>query len=220
MMRGLQAVFYLIPFIFTKTAYILSINKSCPKVLEQLTTAMLVQAYMKAYFPMSRHKEDDVIEWYQPEKRGIIPLDTFRASKNVIRLIQQGDYEVSMNTRFRDVIEACANREETWISPSLIEAYTKLHEDGFAYSVEIWQEGELVGGLYGVSIRRAFFGESMFHTRPEMDKLALWYCHKFLVENEYLLWDTQFYTDHLAQFGCIEITHEEYALRLAEALKA
>lgn len=187
--------------------------------MELLSTPVLVQAYMQAYFPMSNHKEEDTIEWYQPEKRGIIPLDKFRASKNVIRLIQQGDYEVSMNTCFRDVIEACANREETWISKSLIDAYTKLHEDGFAYSVEIWQNKQLVGGLYGVSIRRAFFGESMFHTQPEMDKLALWYCHKFLVENEYSLWDTQYYTEHLAQFGCIEIPHEEYEELLAEALK-
>ena len=187
--------------------------------MELLTTHVLVQAYMQAYFPMSKSKEEDSVEWYQPEKRGIIPLDKFRASKNVIRLIQQGDYEVSMNTCFREVMEACGNREETWISKSLIDAYTKLHEDGFAYSVEVWQENKLVGGLYGVSICRAFFGESMFHTQPEMDKLALWYCHKFLVENEYLLWDTQYYTEHLAQFGCVEIPHEEYEELLSAALK-
>src|SRR5690606_16385620 len=104
----------------------------------------------------------------------------------------------------------CAERDETWISDEIIRAYTQLQKDGYAHSVEIWRNDELIGGLYGVSLRKAFFGESMFHTEPEMDKVALWHCHDLLLKGGYTLWDTQFYTEHLGRFGCIEIGHKAY----------
>ena len=184
-----------------------------------LTTQLLIRSYSQGWFPMSEDRDDTDVHWYQPEIRGIIPLDEFHVSKNIQRIIRQSNYEVTMNTCFREVMEACADRNETWISDIILDAYTQLHLDGYAQSVEIWKDGDLVGGLYGVSIRRAFFGESMFHTHPEMDKIALWHCHQYLVANHYLLWDTQFYTDHLGRFGCKEIPHAEYIQKLEEALR-
>ena len=158
------------------------------------------------------------ILWYQPEVRGIIPLDSFHMSQNVMRLIRRGGYEVRMDYAFGDVMQRCAERDETWISDEIIRAYTQLNLDGYAHSVEIWKDELMVGGLYGASVGRAFFGESMFHTEPEMDKVALWHCHQFLVQNNYVLWDTQYYTEHLGRFGCIEIGHEDYMVLLNQAI--
>lgn len=185
---------------------------------QPLTTELLVMAYSNGWFPMSESRGDDRINWYQPKVRGIIPLDGFRMSKNVMRLIRRGGYEVTVDRSFERVMHLCAERDETWISDEIIRAYTQLQKDGYARSVEIWRNDELIGGLYGVSLRKAFFGESMFHTEPEMDKVALWHCHDLLLKGGYTLWDTQFYTEHLGRFGCIEIGHKEYMKRLKAAL--
>jgi leucyl/phenylalanyl-tRNA--protein transferase len=183
-----------------------------------LNTQLLVGAYSQGWFPMADSRDDDKIWWYQPEIRGIIPLDEFHMSKNVMRLIRQGNYEVKIDHSFAEVVRLCANRDHTWISDEILRAYTQLQVDGFAHSVEIWRGDSMIGGLYGASVGRAFFGESMFHIEPEMDKVALWYCHQHLVNHGYELWDTQYYTEHLGRFGCIEIAHDDYMKLLNKAL--
>jgi leucyl/phenylalanyl-tRNA---protein transferase len=168
---------------------------------------------------MADSRLEHKVWWYQPEIRGIIPMDAFHMSKNVIRLINRGGYDVMIDHSFSEVVRLCAERDDTWISDEIIRAYTQLQADGYAHSVEIWKNGELVGGLYGVSIGRAFFGESMFHIEPDMDKVALWHCHQYLQLNGFVLWDTQYYTEHLGRFGCIEIDHENYMELLKVAIE-
>lgn len=185
---------------------------------QPISTELLLNAYSRGWFPMSDSRHDNEVHWYQPTIRGVIPIDGFHMSKNVMRLIRRGGYEVSIDLEFERVMRMCAERDETWISEAIIEAYTRLQVEGFAHSIEIWRSGDLVGGLYGVSIRRAFFGESMFHTEPEMDKVALWYCHDFLSKAGYTLWDTQYYTEHLGRFGCVEMDHKTYMKHLKTAL--
>lgn len=179
----------------------------------------LLEGYMTGIFPMAGSHDEAGYEWYTARRRGIIPLDQFHVSKNVRRLIRQGHFRVDYDTCFREVMEACADRTSTWISKVIIESYVQLHELDFAHSVEIWKDDKLAGGLYGVTIGGAFFGESMFHYQKDMDKIALYFCHQRLVEGGFVLWDTQFYTDHLSRFGCIEISADEYLRKLYEALK-
>lgn len=181
---------------------------------------VLLEAYSKGIFPMSESRDDTTVGWYSARKRGIIPIERFRVSSNVQRLIRQGRYTCKINTRFRDVINECASRKTTWISDLIIDSFEVLHLAGHAHSVEIFdEEGHLAGGSYGVSLGAAFFGESMFKKQKEADKIALWHCHNILQKNGFELWDTQFYTDHLSRFGCIEIDADEYQERLRAALK-
>ena len=169
---------------------------------------------------MSESRDDPSVGWFSARRRGIIPLDNFKVSSNVERIIRQSRYTCRVNTRFRKVMEECANRDSTWISDLIINSFEMLHHIGHAHSVEIFDKGDkLVGGLYGVSLGAAFFGESMFKKATEADKVALWFCHQVLEKNEFELWDTQFYTDHLARFGCIEISAEDYQVRLEKALR-
>lgn len=180
---------------------------------------ILLKGYSKGIFPMSESRDDDTVNWYSAIKRGIIPIEEFHVSKNVQRIIRQRRFECSINTCFNEVIRECANRETTWISELIINSFEVLHQSGHAHSVEMFnKDGELAGGLYGVSLGGAFFGESMFKNEKEADKVALWHCHQILKKNGFQLWDTQFYTEHLSQFGCIEISPEEYKRRLDEAL--
>jgi leucyl/phenylalanyl-tRNA---protein transferase len=181
---------------------------------------VLLTGYRQGIFPMSESREDDSVGWYSARKRGIIPIEGFRVSKNVRRMIRQKRYRCRVNTCFRRVMEACADRDSTWISELIVNSFEVLHMAGHAHSVEIFdREDTLVGGLYGVSLGAAFFGESMFKNAKETDKIALWHCHQILEKNGFVLWDTQFYSDHLAQFGCIEITGEEYRERLEDAMQ-
>lgn len=168
---------------------------------------------------MSDSRHDDDVEWYSARLRGVIPMEAFHVGHNVRRVIRQGHYEMRTDTAFRQVMEACAERDTTWISDVIIDGFTRLHNDGYAHSVEIWLGDVLAGGLYGVALKGAFFGESMFKTQSEMDKIALWHCHQILQKGGFVLWDTQFYTDHLAQFGCVEITAAQYQRRLKAALR-
>lgn len=167
---------------------------------------------------MSHSREDDSFAWYQPKRRGIIPIEKFKISKNILKWIRNKPHECKINTTFREVVLACADREETWISDIIVESYCNLHKHGYAHSVEIWIDNELVGGLYGVHIQSAFFGETMFKRKPEMDKVALYYCWKILKNNGFTLWDTQFWTPHLAQFGCIEISKKQFQILLDQAM--
>ncbi|MCG8373304.1 MAG: leucyl/phenylalanyl-tRNA--protein transferase [Balneolales bacterium] len=179
----------------------------------------LLSAYAQGIFPMAESRESEGVNWYSASKRGIIPIGEFKVSKNVQRIIRQGKFTVEIDSCFREVVDCCANREETWINDLIINSYDVLNQAGHAHSVEIFLDEKLVGGLYGVTLKGAFFGESMFKAEPEADKVALYYCHQILKKNGFCLWDTQFYTEHLAQFGCIEIEPEEYEQKLREALR-
>lgn len=180
----------------------------------------LLEGYSRGIFPMSEYRDDDQVGWFSSRRRGIIPLDAFKVSKNVMRLIRQERYHCKINTRFREVMELCADRDSTWISELIINSFEVLHLSGHAHSVEVYdQEDRLAGGLYGVTLGAAFFGESMFKEQKEADKVALWHCHNILQSNGFELWDTQFYTDHLAQFGCTEIPAAEYDQYLQKALR-
>ncbi|TVR16999.1 MAG: leucyl/phenylalanyl-tRNA--protein transferase [Balneolaceae bacterium] len=180
---------------------------------------VLLNGYRQGIFPMSESRDDSGVSWYSAKKRGIIPLDKFRVSSNVKRLIRNQKYHLMVNRNFRSVVESCADRESTWISDLIIDSFEVLHLAGYAHSVETYDDDlNLVGGLYGVTVGAAFFGESMFKTATEADKVALWHCHDILQANDFTLWDTQFYTEHLGRFGCIEISREEYVQRLTDAL--
>lgn len=180
----------------------------------------LLEAYAQGIFPMSESREDEGVEWFSARDRGIIPIDSFHVSSNVRRIIRQERYQCRVDSCFRDVIIECAGRESTWISDIIIDSFEVLHLADHAHSVEVYDHNnELAGGLYGVTLGSAFFGESMFKNQKEADKVALWHCHKILKENGFRLWDTQFYTEHLARFGCIEIPAEEYSGKLESALK-
>ena len=178
----------------------------------------LLNAYAQGIFPMADSKEASGVNWFSATKRGIIPLEDFHISKNVARIIRQGRFTVKVDTCFRDVIQACADRESTWINDLIVNSYEILYQAGNAHSVEVFEENELIGGLYGVHLHSAFFGESMFKTQSDADKVALFYCHQILQKNGFILWDTQFYTEHLGRFGCVEIEAEEYELLLDKAL--
>ena len=179
----------------------------------------LLSAYAQGIFPMADSKDAADVLWYSAVERGVIPMDQFKVSSNVMRLIKKAPIRVTYNKAFKQVMKFCAERDSSWISKVIINSYTELNKLGFAHSVEIWKDDELVGGLYGVRLGKAFFGESMFKKEKEMDKVALFYCHQWLKEWGCELWDTQFYTDHLAQFGCIEISAESYRKLLDRALE-
>ncbi|MDG5767053.1 leucyl/phenylalanyl-tRNA--protein transferase [Balneolales bacterium ANBcel1] len=192
-------------------------NSSRPA--EVIPVEVLIEGYAKGIFPMARSRNDPEYHWYTAVRRGVIPIDGFHISRKTRRLIRNTPHRWSVNNDFKAVIEGCADRKSTWISGRIIDSFVQLHEAGYAHSVEVYREGRLVAGLYGVALRSAFFAESIFQYEPEMGKLALFYCHKRLQERGFRLWDTQFYTPHLGQFGCIEIEAKEYDRRLDQALR-
>ncbi|MDQ4077957.1 MAG: leucyl/phenylalanyl-tRNA--protein transferase [Chloroflexota bacterium] len=163
-------------------------------------------------------EENGTIYWYDPDPRAIIPLDRFHVPRRLARTVQQRRFEIRIDHAFRAVVEGCADRESTWISDEIVESYDMLHRLGFAHSLETWHEGRLVGGIYGVSIRGLFAGESMFHRERDASKVALVHLVEQLRAGGYTIFDVQFSNPHLAQFGVIEIPRAEYKARLAEAL--
>lgn len=180
----------------------------------------LLTGYANGIFPMADSRDAEQADWYTARRRGIIPLDKFKVSSNVNRIIRNHHYHIKFDYAFRKVMEACANRESTWISGEIIDSYCQLHELGHAHSVSVWnQEWKLVGGQYGVSLKAAYFGESMFSCAKEAGKVALYWTHQALQQGGFELWDTQFWSEHLAQFGGVEISAEEYEQRLRTALK-
>ena len=182
-----------------------------------LTPDILVAAYANGIFPMD---VDGTIQWFSPDPRAIIELETFHASRNLRQLYRSGRFEIRIDTRFGEVIRACADREDgTWISNEIIQAYTKLHELGLAHSVESWQAGELAGGLYGVALRGAFFGESMFYRQTDASKVALLALVERMRDRGFALLDVQFPTPHLERFGAVEIPRAQYLERLKAALE-
>ncbi len=186
--------------------------------MDELNPNMVLYAYTKGMFPMAHSDENHAIYWHEPIMRGIIPLEDFKVSKNLGRLYRSGKFDQYINRDFEGVIRNCAAREETWISEDIIEVYVQLHELGYAHSFETWHEGKLVGGLYGVAMGRAFFGESMFHVMTDASKTALVFLVSFLKEKQFTLLDTQYITDHLRSFGGIEIPQAAYIELLEEAL--
>ncbi len=185
----------------------------------ELTWDFLLNAYAKGYFPMAMNRDDDELHWFYPEKRGIIPLDAFHIPKSLAKLARKQPFIITTDTAFPEIIKACSTEHaDTWINARIVELYCELWEKGYAHSVECWEEGQLVGGLYGVAIGGAFFGESMFTRKSNASRLALMHLVKLLNDGGYTLLDTQFVNDHLQQFGVVEIPHEDYLVLLNEAL--
>lgn len=183
-----------------------------------ITARHLLQAYAAGIFPMAESRDDPGVFWVDPQHRGVLPLDGFHISRSLARRMRRGDYSVTLNTTFAGVVDACAAREETWINEEIRELYLELHQIGHAHSFEVWEDGQLAGGVYGVTLGAAFFGESMFSARTDGSKLALAHLVSHLRKCGFVLFDTQFLTPHLASLGAVEITRSEYRSRLAEAL--
>ena len=185
----------------------------------ELDPDFILAAYCSGYFPMAETLTGR-ISWYSPDPRAILPLSGFRVSRSLRQKLRKDMFDVRINTAFREVIAACAGRSETWISPEIIRAYTALHDMGFAHSVEAWHEGRLAGGLYGLAIAGAFFGESMFTRETDASKVALVHLVERLRARDFVLLDTQFVNEHVRQFGACEIPRPEYLEMLAGALSA
>lgn len=178
---------------------------------------LLLRAYASGWFPMGLEPEQGGgIEWFSPNPRGILPLDAFQASSRLQRTIRQGRFEIRIDAAFEAVMRACAARDETWITGEIVESYVNLHSLGFAHSVEAWEAGKLAGGLYGVALRGAFFGESMFHTVTDASKVALCALVDRLRAGGFRLLDIQWVTPHLASFGAVKVSRRQY-LKLLEA---
>ena len=183
---------------------------------------MLLRAYALGIFPMAERRGDDEIYWVDPERRGVLPLDGFHLPRRLARTVRQAHFEIRCDTSFDEVVDACAEpdfgRPETWINSPIQRLSAQLYALGYAHSVECWQDGALMGGLYGISLGGAFFGESMFSRTRDASKVALVHLVLRLRLGGYRLLDTQFITSHLAQFGTIEISRADYRRRLADAI--
>lgn len=183
-----------------------------------ITADVLLKAYSCGIFPMAESAEDDELFWIEPRHRGIIPFERFHVPKRLARTIRSGLYTVRIDHDFEATIEGCAasrpDRPSTWINNRIRELYRELFEAGHCHTVEVYKEDELVGGLYGVELNAAFFGESMFSHQRDASKVALVYLVARLIYAEFTLLDTQFVTEHLARFGAIEVTREEFQRRL------
>lgn len=197
--------------------------RSIPLRTPAITPEIMLRAYAAGIFPMAETADDPGLFWVEPEWRGIIPLDGFHLSARLARTVRSDRFEVRVDSDFDAVIAACAearpDRPETWINSRIREIFGALFTLGHAHTVECWREGRLVGGLYGLSLGAAFFGESMFHRETDASKVALVHLVARLRRGRYRLLDTQFQTGHLAQFGTVEIPREAYRLRLEEALQ-
>lgn len=189
-------------------------------ISEVLTPGMIEENYPKGLFPMA-NPGWGVITWHCPSHRAVIPLDAFHVSRSLERTLKKGAYEVTFDTAFEQVMRACADRgdeDETWINEEFIQVYTELHQRGEAHSVEVWIDGALAGGTYGVHLGGAFFAESKFHRVRDMSKVALTHLAWRLRQRGFGLLEVQYLTPHLAQFGTIEIRHADYMKRLRAAL--
>ncbi|AQS87418.1 leucyl/phenylalanyl-tRNA--protein transferase [Neoasaia chiangmaiensis NBRC 101099] len=187
-----------------------------------MTPDMLLNAYAMGIFPMAPDQSSDQLEWFMPERRGILPLDTFHVPRKLGRLVLSGRYRVTSDTAFplvmRECAAAAAGRETTWISDRILALYGALHARGDAHSVEVWDDERLVGGLYGVSLGGAFFGESMFSRVTDTSKIALVHLAASLRRQSYILLDTQYPTPHLARFGGTDISADHYRTLLNRAM--
>jgi leucyl/phenylalanyl-tRNA--protein transferase len=189
-----------------------------------ITPELLLRAYAAGLFPMAERRDAPGLFWVSPEKRGIIPLETFHIPKRLARTVRSGHFEVRTDSAFLEIMRACAapgrGREQSWINEEIVSLYAALHAQGHAHSVECWRSGALAGGLYGVSLGAAFFGESMFSRERDASKVALVHLVERLVRGGFKLFDVQFLTEHLAQFGAVAVPRRDYLRRLSQALKA
>ena len=187
-----------------------------------LTTEILVRAYAVGVFPMAHNRHDKRLHWIDPDLRGILPLDDFHVPRSLCKVLKRGVFETRVDFAFDTVIRTCAepapDRPETWINDEIVRLFGELHREGLAHSVETWADGQLVGGLYGLSLGGAFFGESMFSRATDASKVALVHLVARLKVGGYTLLDTQFITDHLERFGAIEVPRQHYHHLLAEAV--
>ena len=184
-----------------------------------IPSATLLSRYRTGYFPMA---VDGGIGWFSPERRGVLPLEHFQVPRRLARVLRQGRFRCTVNRSFRDVITACASREDTrgnWIDADILESYCALHHAGHAHSIEVWDAGRLAGGLYGVNLRGAFFGESMFHRVRDASKVALCVLVERLSARGFRLLDLQWVTPHLRQFGAVEISRARYLIQLADSMQ-
>ncbi len=184
-----------------------------------LTPDLLLHGYSIGIFPMAEHRDDPDIFWVDPRQRGVMSLDGFHISRSLKRALRQSTYRVAINEDFAGTVEACADRAETWINKEIRSLYALLHGAGHAHSLELWDHDELVGGVYGVTLGAAFFGESMFSRRRDASKMALAYLVDRLRLGGFVLFDTQFITPHLASLGAVEITRAAYHRVLSEAVE-
>jgi leucyl/phenylalanyl-tRNA--protein transferase len=188
----------------------------------EITAPLLLQAYSQGLFPMAESGGADELFWFDPVRRGVLPLDSFHVPRRLKRTVRQGRLEARFDSDFPAVIRSCAEavpgRLTTWINADILRLYGELHEAGFAHSVETWRDGRMVGGLYGVSLGGAFFGESMFSREDDASKVALVHLVARLRYAGYTLLDAQYVTGHLHQFGVVEIPRHQYRRRLAEAI--
>lgn len=184
-----------------------------------ITAELLLRAYTMGIFPMAEGRDNPEVHWVDPRRRGVFPLDGFRISRSLCRALGRDDYRVTVDANFHGVVQGCADRAETWINAGIEAVYLDLHRAGFAHSVEVRAlDGALIGGVYGVTIGAAFFGESMFSRRRDASKIALaWLVHR-LRAGGFQLFDTQFLTSHLASLGAVEIPRDDYHRRLDAAL--
>lgn len=187
-----------------------------------LTPKLLLEAYRHGLFPMAYSADSPYIQWVCPEERGQLSITDIHIPRRLKKTIRSAPYEIKTDTAFQEVIERCGaphqNRPETWINDSIIKTFCQLHEQGHAHSIEAWQDGQLVGGVYGLSIGGAFFGESMFSRRRDASKICLIHLCARLWRGGFTLLDTQFVNDHLEQFGVYEIPHEDYKAALQDIL--
>ncbi|WP_375281198.1 leucyl/phenylalanyl-tRNA--protein transferase [Pseudooctadecabacter sp.] len=179
---------------------------------------MLLSAYAGGIFPMAEHRGDAELFWVDPRLRGVIPLDGFHISRSLAKTIRRGRYTITYDRDFAGVVQGCADREETWINDMLTDLYGQLHLARMARSIEVWEDGTLVGGVFGITLGGAFFGESMFSRSPNASKVALAYLVDRLRMGGFALFDTQFITPHLASLGAMEIPRSAYRKHLTDAL--
>jgi leucyl/phenylalanyl-tRNA---protein transferase len=192
-------------------------------IMIEITPQVLLKAYSCGIFPMAESAYDPALYWIEPQHRGILPLDQVHVSRRLRRTIRGAEFEVRVDTEFDGVIEGCAasrpGRRSTWINSRIRQLYRELFDLGHCHTVEVWDGTRLIGGLYGVALGGAFFGESMFSVERDVSKIALVHLCGRLIAGGFVLLDTQFVTDHLRQFGTVEVDREEFQTRLEEALK-
>ena len=186
--------------------------------MPDLTPELLLHGYSIGIFPMAEHRDDPEIFWVDPRRRGVFPLDGFHISRSLSRAMRRTRFTITTNTAFNDVVAGCADRADTWINAEIFSLYAQLHALGHAHALEVWEDDMLVGGVYGVTLGRAFFGESMFSRRDNASKIALACLVDRLNRGGFTLFDTQFLTPHLASLGAQEITRAAYHARLEMAL--
>ena len=185
----------------------------------RLTPELLLGAYSAGVFPMAETKDDPEVFWVDPRRRGILPLDGFHISRSLARRMRKRDVTATLDVAFEGVLDGCADRPETWINDTIHDLMLDLHRMGHAHAFALWKDGALIGGMYGIALGGAFFGESMFSRATDGSKMALAFAVDHLRRTGFTLFDTQFLTRHLASLGAIEITRNDYRRRLAEALE-